>query len=220
MRKFNFFFSIVFTITLPLMIMILSSSVVLRMSETYHYHFNDSEVLTKINYSIEAKDMSSAIISYWSPFNNEEFQVYEKNGSYRDPVFKNNEQEAMSKIKNVLNIELLLGLIFGIINVGIYVYFIKKKFKEVIRKRFFIGAGILGALILANVICFSIRGFRLWLYGLLIGVELSKKSTIAILIGDPFFKTYLLFTTVFELVLLGLYLYINHKYTKPDRIFY
>lgn len=220
MRRLNFFFSIVFTITLPLMIVILSSTVVLRVSETYNYHFNDSEVLDKIDYSIKGSEMSSAVTSFLSPFNDDKFQAYEVNGKYKDPIFKVDEQDVMKKAKRVLNIELAASIILTAVTIGIYVYFIKNKYKAAIRKRFFIGCGISGALIIANIVCFSIRAFRLWLYNSLIGISLKKTATLTTVLGDPFFKTYVLFTTLLAIIVLGVYIYINHKYTKPDRIFY
>ena len=100
MHKFNYFCSIVLVVTLPLMIVILTSNLILRVSATYTYHFNDSQVMDEVPYSITGTEMGSEIASYWSSFRSEDFQVYEENGVYKDPVFQSDEQQVMRKTKN------------------------------------------------------------------------------------------------------------------------
>lgn len=62
MHKFNYFCSVVLIFTLSLMIVILSSNLVLRASTIYTYHFNDSQVMNQIPYSVTAVDMASAFL--------------------------------------------------------------------------------------------------------------------------------------------------------------
>lgn len=164
--------------------------------------------------------MADEISSYWSSFSSKDFQVYEINGEYKDPVFDKDEQAVMKKAKSILNIELLAGVVLLIITIAIYVYFVKHNFIDALRNRFRIGAGLTVALMIANVACFMTKGFRLWLYNSLIGVELEKKATLTIVLGDPLYETYILFSTALAAVALGIFIFVNHKYTKPARIFY
>ena len=61
MHKFNYFCSIVLVVTLPLMIVILTSNLILRVSETYTYHFNDSQVMDEVPYSVTGSEMGKEL---------------------------------------------------------------------------------------------------------------------------------------------------------------
>ena len=77
MRKFNYVCSLILAVMLPLMIVILSSNLVLRVSEIYVFHFNDSQVINEIPYNVTGSQMAKEISSYWSSFSGEAFQVEE-----------------------------------------------------------------------------------------------------------------------------------------------
>lgn len=221
MHKFNYVCSVILAVLLPLMIVILSSNLILRISETYVYHFNDSQVIGEIPYSVTGSEMADEISSYWSSFSGKPFQVYEKNGSYRDPIFEEAEQQIMGKAKSILNIELAAGLFSLAIVIAIYVYLWKNDFREALRNRYYTGAGLTVVLLIVQGICWSIKSFRLWAYQFFIGIELPKETdTLLTLLGDPFFKTYILFASVFGVAVLAVLTYVNHKLTKPSRIFY
>lgn len=221
MHKFNYFCSIVLVVTLPLMIVILTSNLILRVSETYTYHFNDSQVMDEVPYSITGSEMGKEIASYWSSFSSKDFQVYEDNGIYKDPVFNSDEQQVARKAKNILNIELAAGLLCLAISLAIYIYLLRNGFRDAVRNRFRVGAGLTLALLIAQAACWMSKGFRIWAYHTLIGIELHKNSTLlALILGDPFYKTYVLFASIFGVAMLAVLTYVNYCLTKPNRIFY
>ena len=56
---------------------------------------------------------------------------------------------------------------------------------------------------------------------MLIGIKLHKDSTtLALVLGDPFYKTYVLFASILGVVFLAVLTYVNYNLTKPSRIFY
>ena len=221
MHKFNYFCSIVLVVTLPLMIVILTSNLILRVSETYTYHFNDSQVMDEVPYSITGSEMGKEIASYWSSFSSKDFQVYEDNGIYKDPVFNSDEQQVARKAKNILNIELAAGLLCLALSLAIYIYLLRNGFRDAVRNRFRVGAGLTLALLIAQASCWMSKGFRIWAYHTLIGIELHKTSTLlALILGDPFYKTYVLFASIFGAAMLAVLTYVNYCLTKPNRIFY
>ena len=57
-----------------LRVVILTSNLVLRVSEIYVFHFNDSQVIREIPYNVTERDMAAGISSYWSSFSGESFQ--------------------------------------------------------------------------------------------------------------------------------------------------
>ena len=147
MHKFNYLCSMILAVLLPLMIVILTSNLVLRVSEIYVFHFNDSQDIREIPYNVTERDMAAGISSYWSSFSGESFQVYEDNGVYQDPIFDKTEQRIMGRVKTVLNIELAFGLFCFAIALAVYIYLWKNDFREALRNRYRTGA-VLSALLL------------------------------------------------------------------------
>ena len=220
MRNFNFICSIILVVTLPLMIVILSSNLVLRSSSTYVFHFNDSQVISEVPYNVEGTEFAEAIASYWSSFDDVPFQVYEDNGMFKDEIFEQDEQLAMEKAKHALNIELAVGVFCLLVSVAIYIYLLKSGFGLALRNRYKICIGVTIGLFIAQAICWFNKGFRLWLYNSLVGVSLHKDSVLALILGDPSYQTFILFATIFGGGALAIITYIHFSLTRPDRIFY
>ncbi|MGF6375199.1 hypothetical protein M2140_000233 [Clostridiales Family XIII bacterium PM5-7] len=221
MRKFNYFCSIVLVVLLPIMIVVLSSNLIVRMSEPYVYHFNDSQVVNEIPFNVTGAEIASSIADYWSPFEDKDFQVYETNGAYKEPIFVEEEQEIMAKAKVFLNIELAIGVAALIISALIYIYLWRKGFKKALRNRFYVSAGVTVALLIIQGVCWYMKPFRAWLYDSLIGIKLTEASmTLQTILSGSFFQTYVLFATILGVAVLAVLTYINYKLTKPERIFY
>ena len=220
MRQFNYICSIILVITLPLMIVILSSNLILRSSATYTFHFNDSQVVLEVPYSVKGNEFASEISSYWNSFSDEPFQVYEDNGLFKDEIFEEDEQAVMKKAKDVLNIELAIGLFCLVLSVGIYVYLLKSGFYEAVRNRFKVCIGVSAALLILQAALFCIKDFRIWLYDTLIGIPLHKDSILQLILGDPSYMTYIIFATIFGGGALAILSYLHHELTKPNQIFY
>lgn len=220
MRKVNYLLSGLLVIFMSLMIVLLSSNMVLRISATYVYHFNDSEVMLNVPYSIKGNEMAKEITSYFMSFSDKPFQVYEDNRIFKDPIMEKEDQEVMKKAKKILNIELAAGLLSAAVFAGIYIYLFKKDYKKALRNRYRAGIVLSVILIVALGIFFAIKSCRKFLYAELIGVKLSKYSIVGLILGDPFFKTYIMFSTLVAVIFLAVMTYVHYKITKPERIFY
>jgi len=221
MRQFNYICSIILVITLPLMIVLLSSNLVLRSSATYTFHFNDSQVVMEVPYSVKGNEFASEITAYFNAFfSDEPFQVYEDNGLFKDEIFEKDEQAVMKKAKDVLNIELAIGLFCLVLSVGIYIYLLKSGFYEAVRNRFKVCVVVTVILLVLQAVFFYIKGCRVWLYDTLIGMELHKDSILQLILGDPSYVTYVLFATIFGGGALAILSYLHHELTKPNQIFY
>ena len=141
MRKFNYASSVLVVIFIPLMILILSSNLVLRFSETYVYHFNDSRATAGLAYNVTGSEFADEIAGYWSSFSGE-FQVYDDNGSFSDPIFDDSEVEAMAKAKKAVNLHLLAGIISGAVGIVFYTYLYRRGYRKALRKRSTAGSAI------------------------------------------------------------------------------
>ena len=220
MKQFNYVLSFLMVIFISASILMLSSTLVLRLSATYVYHFNDSQAVLDIPYSVTGSEMADGISKYLTSFSDESFQVYEDNGKYQDPLFNKTEQAVMKKYRNILNIELGLGMVMMGLFIAIYVHLLNRGSTLALRNRGRLSVGILTVFIIARVILVTIKAFRAWLYSSMIGIGLEKDSLMIQVLGDPMYKTYALFATVVAVVLTGIFAYVNASLTKQERIFY
>lgn len=221
MQKPSIIMSVFLTVLIPIAILLLSSNLVLRMPLTYEFYFNDAQTLDEIDYSIAVSTMGNSIGKYLSSPGSAKFQVYEKNGSFKDAVFKSKEQKVMSNYKTFLFRQALIALAVIIIALLIYVNTVRSKLKDLLRLETRIAMGVTGFLLLLQLILIGQKGFREMLYSHVIGIKLSKTSTLSVVFGGgDIYGTYLMFATIAGLVILLLFIYVNHRFTKPDRIFY
>ena len=220
MRKVNYLLSGLLVVFMSLMIILLSSNLVLRMSATYVYHFNDSEVMYEVPYNVTGNEMAKEITSYFSSFSSKPFQVYEDNRIFKDPIMEKEDQEVMKKAKKILNIELAAGLLSAAVFFGIYFYLFRMNYKKALRNRYRAGIVLTLVLIICHGVFVAIKSCRKFLYAEFIGMKLSKYSIVGTMLGDPFFKTYIMFATLVAIVFLAVMTYVHYTITKPERIFY
>ena len=95
----------------------------------------------------------------------------------------------MGRVKTVLNIELAFGLFCFAIALAVYIYLWKNDFREALRNRYRTGAVLSALLLIGQGVCWYSKGFRLWTYNFLVGIELPKESTTLVtILGAPFDK--------------------------------
>lgn len=220
MKKVNYIISYVLIVCFLIALVCISSTTASHLKSTYDYHFNDGAAFKKINSPVPATTLSSGVTKYFVMPTKDKFQIYEVNGKYKDPIFNKKEQRVMGKIKKIITFELFVGVFSAAAFFACYIYMYKKGFKEAIRNRMKVAIWIGLGLIIIRVILVSVKAFRYGFYNWAIGINLGKKTLLIAIFGDPFFKTYLLFTSIGALMIIGVSLYINHKLTKPERIFY
>ena len=206
-------------ISIHLAILLLSSNLVLRVSETYIYHFNDTQVTAYTGVNVSGSQFASSITDYFNRIAGDDFQVYEQNGTFMDPVFDESESRMMSAAKRTMTTEFLVGLFLLGAGVFLYAWLFKAGEAKTLRKTGYIGLGIGAAFFVGQIIAFNNPDFRGWLYDTFIGVELNENSLIALLLSDPFQKTYLIFATILGTAMLLVYAYIHHYMTREKRIF-
>ncbi len=219
MRRFSFLWCIVLIIILPLSIITLSGNVVLRISETYVYHFNDSQVIEDIGSIVYGSEVADEITGYFNSPSSEEFQIYEENGDYRDPIFDEVESRAMKRAKILMTWTLFFAVVLMGGSIALYIFMTTSVEREMLRLVGFIALIVSAIEMLLIDFLITRPDFRAMLFKRFIGVELGKESTLMILLGSPFEKTYIIFSTVLAIAIIGIFTYIHYSTTKEKRLF-
>jgi len=219
MKRLVVLWYVLIMISLPLAVAILSGNVVLRLSATYVYHFNDSQVVDQVGSYVTGSQFADEISGYFNSIGSKEFQVYEENGEFRDPIFDEKESQVMARGRLIMNLTLALGVLLMGLAIGLYLFLVGKVPKIKLRRIGFGALGISAGLTLALVVAVGRKAVREMLYTSFIGIELGKGSTLKLLIGSPFEKTYIIFSTVLAVAMIGVLTYIHHSLTKEQRLF-
>lgn len=220
MRRLSFVFYIILVLSISFFNVIFSYNVILRVPETYIYHFNDSQATYNISANITGGDIADEIASYFnSPFI-KEFQIYEKNGNFKDPIFEKKETEIMKKSKKILGVSAFAGIVLFVVSILTYIYLMKNTSKSKLRKTGYAAIGISALLQIISVVCLNIDAIRKSIYGTVIGISTGKDSLLNLLIGSPFEATVSIFSSIITGIFIGIFVYIHYKITKEEHIFY
>lgn len=219
MKKVNYIISYLLVVCFLISVLTLSSTLTLHTSGTYNFNFNDGVAFKKVPAPVEPNKISSELIKYLISPSKEKFQIYEVNGRYKDPIFNKKEQEVMKRVKTIFSIELFASVLSAVVFFALYRYLYSNGFKEALGNRMKFALYITSGCVIARIIAISIKTFRVSLYANMIGIKLDKPSILIPIFGDPFFKSYIMFSTIIAVVLIGITIYFNKKFVKPVRIF-
>lgn len=219
MKKVNYIISYLLVVCFLISVLTLSSTLTLHTSTTYNFNFNDGVAFKKIPAPVEPDKISSELTKYLISPSKEKIQIYEVHGRFKDPIFNKKEQEVMKKVKIIFSIELFAGALSAVVFFALYRYLYSNGFKEALSDRMKFAIYTTSACIIARIIAFSLKSFRINLYMQMVGIKVDKHSVLIPIFGDPFFKSYLLFSTIIAVVLIGITIYFNKKFVKPVRIF-
>lgn len=220
MKRLNYILYVILAVSISFFIVIFSYNAILRVPETYIYHFNDSQVTYNLNTKTTGTEFSREICSYLDSPQKNEFQVYEKNGKFNDPLFVKKEVEIMRKAKKILTISAIIGMLFFIISIAGYVYLLKNGSKSKLKRASNFAIFLAVAMQIVMAIILNVDAIKKAVYNLFIGVNPGKESLLAELVGSPFEVVVCVFATIIMAILIGVFVYINKKLIKDDRIFY
>ena len=219
MNKNNAVLYALLIILLPIAIIILSGNAVLRVPGTYGFYFNDIQASDYVDSSRSNNEIASEITGYFNSFDDEEFQIYEKNGEFLDPVFDSSEVKAMKRAKSILKWTLVGGAVIFIGAIILYIYLRVFGEKRPLRIAGIIAFAITIIMQIVKYILVSNDGFRAKLYARFIGIQLNEESTLKVLLGTPMEKIYLAFSSIAIAIVLILLLYIHFGLTKERGMF-
>ncbi len=206
-------------ISLPIMVVTLGGNIVFRISSTYVYHFNDTQVAASTGFGISEREFADEITGYFNSFGIHDFQIYEKNGEFEDPVFERGDITAMGTLKYALDISLLLCVLSIFITIGIYIL-LHTKGRKAATRHFGFGAIIIALiLVLIEVILINTKSVQGFFIKNVLGINLPNESTVRVLLESPFEKTVTLFILIISFGMITVFTYVHYIMTKESRMF-
>ena len=220
MRYLKIIGHVVLMIALPLSILLLGLNVSLRFSETYVYHFNDSQVTSGLGISTTGSELADYVCGYLNSFSKEPFQVYEENGKFLDPLFEDEESAVMLQARRILGISLLACILLLALSVLAYIWLYRNCKREERLIGGYVAVGLSAVAALTGFFLVRSDAFCVRMYNLLIGVDLGEDSLLRHLLGTPLNHAVAIFVLAVCIAAIGISLYIHSHFTKAQRIFY
>ena len=212
---------LILCIAMPLAIVLLCSNVVFRISATYVYHFNDTQVIDELGIDMYASEAADGITQYLnSPDQEGEFQMYIENGSFRDPVFSKTDSEAMGRVKTVLWRELILGCVFLAVFIVAYIFLAKRDYRDWLRRAGIIASVLSCSLSVTRLALMRTGSFVRELYNRFVGIDLGENTLIGQMLDMDFLKVAGAFALVIALVAIAVFLFIHIQITREEKLFF
>ena len=205
--------------TMAVFMLSVSHNLVLRSANLYGFYFNDSKVVSKIYTNYTNNQMADLISDEMGLFNKEPFQIEEDNGYDTDELFDEAESEIMTKVRHLLNLSALSGLICFAVSVAIFTYFIKNGKKKIMSDMYKISLVLTIGLTFAQSYSVGSNTGRVWLFET-IGITPLESGTLVTLLGGQFFSTLSTFLVATMLIEILAITYIVYLLTKQPRLFY
>ena len=219
MNKNKIFLYALLIILLPIAIVTLSGNGTLRVSSTYGYHFNDIQASGLVDSSLSNTELAEVIAGYFNSFSDEEFQIYEQNGEFLDPVFDKQETDVMQKSKTLLKWTLIGGGVVFLVAIILYVYLLFTGEKRLLRNSGIIAVAVTVGCSIAKMILVGNTAIRAKLYAKYIGIVLNDESSLKMILGSPMERIYLVFSSLVTVAILIAFLYIHLGLTKERGMF-
>ncbi len=218
--RFKIMCTVLLVISVVIVSICLGPNIVLRTTDVYQFHFNDSQCVDRLYTSMTSSQMADEIASFMNSFRPDEFQVHDNTGYDELPIFDSRDSYNMLVLKKIMDCSAIVGIIGLIIMISLYVWFVKEDEKKLLRNAHLVGSGIglVGILIQSAVIYVpQMRGayFRLW------GMRTpAADSKLQMIMGDEFWSCSAFFLAAISVILLLVLIYINYRITRPPRIFF
>ena len=128
--------------------------------------------------------------------------------------------EVMRKAKKILTVSAIACFLFGISSIFSYAYLLKNGSRSKLKRTNNAAIALAVLMQIVMAISLNVDAIRKVIYKLFIGVSPGKESLLIELIGTPFEAVVSVFATIIMAILIGIFVYINKKLIKDERIFY
>lgn len=206
-------------IMLPLSIICLVDNGVYRVSDTYRYNFNDTEVISQEGLNVDVYDMAHAFSGYLMG-KQDKFHLTEKTGDNKIELFSENAANTMRNLKFLLDIMLIAGIACLLLTVAAFVFLIIKGMKEKMRRWFNKAPIVFLVLLIFNFMAQLFIPLRNAMFGWMYHYDFDANELFVVIMKGSIIRQFSIFEGIASAVILAICWYIARMLTKPRRIFF
>lgn len=192
-------------IAIPLFVMMAASNTLMRLPDLYKYHLLSSEVLSARMISADETDVSELMSNYMM-HKTDSFQMKENLDYMPDNLFTGADGTMMAGIRNITDLQLILGLVTMLMAVVVIVYLLRKRERDLLMHRFYFCLPVFVFLQIANAVILMVGPVRNRVYGII--QDKGNDNLLPAILDGSYFRLLFLVELILSLVFLGLIYYL------------
>jgi len=204
---------------IPIMVLCMTSNLIFRAPDLYQNEFMSTDIVNNSNINMTAEELGEFFSRYMLGIS-DEFQIVPDPEMSQDKLFTEGEQLAMQQFAKILNIQLIIGAVLLVITVLLYLYFLRKRWPEILRKRFFGACIFFTLMIISSILVYNIQDASEFLYNLIFTYDPGETDLLPQLLGRHFAKSSLVAGNMVAAVVMVVIYYLTWRLTKPRRMFW
>lgn len=210
---------IVITVLLPISIICIADNGIYRVSDTYRYNFNDTQLVTQQGLSVDVYDVAHAYSGYLMG-KQDKFHLTEKVGNNETELFSEEASLTMENVKKLLDVMLILGAGGLLLAIASYVLLLRMRMKNEIRRWFRHSIVVFAALLAFNMMVQMMPAVRDVLLGRMYDFDFEKDELFIVIMRGSLLQQFAIFDSVLAGILMAVSGYIHHMLTKPRKLFF
>lgn len=205
-------------ITIPLMIICLTSNLVLRISDTYQYNLRATQSVSQTGRMISEEK----VIELFEDFmmgKTDDFALMEEVQYQPENVFSPQDQKAMTNLRQALNIILIVGAVNSLLTILIYFFLIRWRKKEIHMQNYKRSIWSFAALTIGNSLIKLVPSLREATWGRIFGTDFPRHDVLIQLLEKSFAFHVTIFDVIISTVFMAILGYITWQAAGRKKMF-
>ncbi len=205
-------------ISIPLMIICLTSNLVLRLPDTYQYNLRATQSVSQTGRMI-SEDKVIELFGDFMSGKTDELVLMEEVEYQPENVFHPEDEKAMTNLRNALDIILIVGLLNLGITALIYFFLIRWRKKEIHLQNYKRSIWSFALLTVANSLIKLVPPLREATWGRIFGTDFPKHDVLIQILEKSFALHVTIFDVIISTVLMAILGYVTWQVAGRKKIF-
>ncbi len=192
-------------ITIPVCVMMITDNTLMRLPDLYKYHLLSSEILSERMITADENKVAQLISDYML-HKTGKFQMKEDLEYMPDDLFTTSDGQMMHHIRDLVDIELMVGFLSLIVTIAIITYLVRRREKDLLLKSFYLCLPIFVIMQIVDVFVLMFRPIRNRVFG--IPKADDAVNLLPALLNHSYFRLLTLAEVALSVLLLGLIYYL------------
>lgn len=192
-------------ITIPVCVIMATDNTLMRLPDLYKYHLLSSKILSERMITAD-EDKVAQLISDYMVHKTNKFQMKEDLDYMPDDLFTIADGQMMHQIRDLVDIELMLGLFSLVVTIAIITYLVRRREKDLLLKSFYLCLPVFVIMQIADVFVLLFRPIRNRVFS--IPTSDDAVNLLPALLNYSYFKLLTLAEVALSILLLGLIYYL------------
>lgn len=210
---------IILTVLLPISIISLADNGIYRISDTYRYNFNDTEIVSQERLSVDVYEVAHAFSGYLMGAQ-DEFHLTEEIGNNKEDLFSKEASQTMENVKTLLDVMLIVGIAGLLLSVVSYCMMLRRRMKDELRQWAKRALIVFIGLLVVNALIQAVPVLRDLVLGWAYDFNFDKEELFVVIMKGTLLQQFAIFDSVLAAIIMAVCGYVHNMITKPRKLFF